>query len=126
MAVFEGVGGCTACHPAPQFTTDQSAETRGRRHDVGTPVTLDLRRSMQDDAPYPLPPPSLAGAWDNYPMLHSGAAGFSVREDGTARADEREALQRVLEMGATSGEHGSMSELDAGQIDDLLAYLLTL
>lgn len=124
-ALFEGAGQCAECHPPPHFTTDQDPATRGKRWDVGTPVTLPLRLEHQDSEPYPLPAPTLTGIWDRFPLLHSGAAGFSVVED-RVEATHLEALARVLEMAAASGEHGGAHTLDAQQRRDLLAYLLTL
>lgn len=125
LAVFEGAGRCTACHPPPGFTTDQMRATRRRTHDIGTPVTLPLRPGMQDGAAYPLPPPSLAGVRDNYPLLHSGAAGIEVR-DGRLAVSHADALSAVLQLGTDSGKHGQMAALSPEQKRDLLAYLRTL
>ena len=123
--IFEGPGGCTHCHPAPAFTTDDVAATRGRLYDVGTPIALGLRPRMQDLKRYPLPAPSLTGVWDVFPLLHSGAAGFSVVGQ-TVRATSPFALRRVLQMAAKSGKHGEVSGLTATERDDLLAFLMTL
>jgi len=125
LSIFERTGRCIACHTGPVFTTDQRRATRGRAHDVGTPVTLPLRLEMQDDKPYDLPPPSLSAARDNFPLLHSGAGGLSV-EDGQLRATHPFALRRVFELGRKSRKHGGMHDLSKQQENDLLAYLLTL
>jgi DNA-binding beta-propeller fold protein YncE len=125
MALFEGKGACVDCHPPPHFATDQDPATRGRRFDVGTSVSLPLRTEMQDSDPYPLPAPSLVGAWTNYPLLHSGAGGYGVVGNRVlATADF--ALGRVLELGRASRAHGAMHELSEQEQNDLLAYLMTL
>jgi len=126
LAVFEGKGECTGCHPPPQFTTDQDTQTRRRLYDVGTPITLDLRAEWQDTGRYQLPAPALVGLWDNYPLLHSGAGGFSVTADGHVLATQPFALDAVLELSAEGNGHGTMGTLDARERADLLAYLLTL
>ena len=123
--IFEGTGGCTHCHPAPAWTTDDVAATRGRLYDVGTPIALRLRPRMQDLTPYPLPAPSLTGVWNVFPLLHSGAGGFSV-EGRTVRVTAPFALRRVLQMAARSGKHGDVAGLTAKERDDLLAFLMTL
>ncbi len=56
-------------------TTDQDAKTRGRFLEVGTPNALPLRLEPQDMVPG-FAPLSLVGAWDIWPMLGSGMAGF--------------------------------------------------
>ncbi len=121
-ALFEGRGGCIACHPAPLFTTDQDAATRGRYLEVGTPNALPLRLEQQDLVPG-FAPPSLVGAWDIWPMLSSGAAGFEVREDRLV-VGTRFALRAVVELSGPA--HGDMRALAPEEQDDLLAWLLTL
>lgn len=126
LALFEGKGGCSesTCHPPPHFSGDQDARTRGRFFDVGTPVMLPLRLEMQAFREELLPPTSLAGVWDNYPLLYSGAGGFDT--DGTiVFAKYKFALRRVLEMKGQK-PHGNKEALTDKERDDLLAYLLTL
>jgi hypothetical protein len=120
-ALFEAR--CTECHPPPHFTTDQDKSTRARFYDVGTPITLPIRETMQDAARYPVPAPSLAGAWDNFPLLHSGAAGFSVVAGDQLAPTHPFALRRVFELAAPEKHGGELAPLE---LDDLLAYLLTL
>ncbi|MBK7860962.1 MAG: hypothetical protein IPJ65_20630 [Archangiaceae bacterium] len=48
LELFEGKAECSGCHPAPQFTTDQDNETRGKFLDVGTPHLMGLREELQD------------------------------------------------------------------------------
>jgi hypothetical protein len=121
-ALFEGKGGCTACHPAPLYTTDQDAATRGRYQDVGTPNALPLRLEQQDLVPG-MAPPALVGAWDIWPMLSSGAAGFEVRGDRLA-VSTRFPLRAVIE--SAGPKHGNAQALTPLEKDDLLAFLLTL
>jgi DNA-binding beta-propeller fold protein YncE len=126
LAIFEGKGGCMegGCHPAPSFTGDQDRDTRGQLHDVGTPVLLELRPELQDVREQQLPAPSLLGVWDNYPLLYSGAGGFDVVGEDV-EAVYPFALRRVLELRG-SAPHGNAAELDAKELNDLLAFLLTL
>ncbi|WP_239470897.1 MtsA protein [Archangium violaceum] len=121
--IFEGKGGCTGCHPAPLFTTDQDPRTRGRFQEVGTPNALPLRLEQQDLVPG-FAPPSLVGAWDIWPMLGSGAAGFEVRDGNRLAVGTRFALRAVAEMSGPA--HGNMKALTPEEQDDLLAWLLTL
>jgi len=127
LALFEGKGGCAdaACHPPPAFTADQSPATRGVLMDVGTPIALPLRTEMQDMIMTGMPPPSLLGVWDTFPLLLSGAGGFDVTPEGTLRAAWPFALRRVLEYPGTK-PHGSAAALTPQERDNLLAYLLTL
>jgi len=126
LALFEGKAECASCHPAPSFTTDQDEATRGRTHDVGTPNTLPLRTEMQDAAPYPLPPPSLLGVWDHFPLLDSGAGGYGVVDGERVAVTHPNAIDRVLDLAGTSGQHGSVDELTDAERRDLAAYLRTL
>jgi DNA-binding beta-propeller fold protein YncE len=125
MGLFEGKAGCIGCHPPPQFTTDQDPSTRARLHDVGTPITLPLRLEQQDTEPYLLPPPSLVGVWDAFPLLHSGAGGLEVSTSGSIEARHSFALRHVLDMRGPRA-HGDVTGLTALEKNDLLAYLLTL
>ncbi|WP_328707046.1 MtsA protein [Citreicoccus inhibens] len=120
--LFEGKGGCVACHPAPLYTLDESPETRGQYLDVGTPVALPLRLEMQDLVAGAAPP-SLVGAWDIWPMLTSGAAGYAVEGDHLT-VGSRFALRAVLDM--SGPRHGNASALTPEERDDLLGFLLTL
>ncbi|WP_369945888.1 MtsA protein [Vitiosangium sp. GDMCC 1.1324] len=121
--VFEGKGGCVACHPAPLFTLDQDSKTRGRFLEVGTPNALPLRLEQQSLVPG-FGPPSLVGAWDVWPMLGSGTAGFEVREGNRLVVGTRFPLRAVVEMSGPA--HGDMKALTPGEQDDLLAWLLSL
>ncbi|MCB9617282.1 MAG: MtsA protein [Sandaracinus sp.] len=113
---------CASCHPGPEHTTDQDPSTRGRLHDVGTPVALPLRAALQDDTPYPLPPPGLVGVHDRFPLLHSGAGGNEVVGDHV-EATHSNALRHVLELGRASGRHGTLRQADDTDLADLEAFL---
>jgi len=121
-ALFEGKGACVTCHPAPLYTLDQDAATRGRYLDVGTPVALPLRLAQQDLVPGAATP-SLVGTWDVWPLLTSAAAGYAVDGDRLVVAT-RVPLRAVLE--DSGPEHGGASALTPEERDDLLAFLLTL
>ncbi|MEM6862422.1 MAG: MtsA protein [Myxococcota bacterium] len=125
-ALFEGKGDCARCHPSPQFTTDQDPKTRRRLYDVGTRVTLPLRPELQDDDFYPLPAPSLVGLWNNYPLLHSAAGGFSVTADERVLATHDDAIDAVFEMGLASEKHGRLHQLDDAERALLKSWLLLL
>lgn len=117
--IFEGAGGCAEarCHAPPHFTGDQAPATRGLFHDVGTPRRLALREAMQDAAPAELPPPSLLGVWDAYPLLFSGAGGFVVEGERVVARDR-------FALGAAMAHH--RHRLGPEDLADVLAYLLTL
>jgi hypothetical protein len=120
LMLFEGKAGCAtaACHPPPHYTSDQDAKTRGTPQDAGTPVALPLRPHLQEAPPGPRAVPSLIGAWDEFPLLASGAAGLEVAADGTVEPRHPFALRRALEL------HGV--QLGAQEMNDVLAFLLTL
>ncbi len=117
---------CASCHTPGAFTSDQYKETRAQTHDVGTHVTLPLRLEMQDSADYKVPPPALVGVWDNYPLYHSGGAGFEIQENGQVLGLERHAMRKVLSDAQKSGKHGDLKGLSDQDINDLLAFLHTL
>ncbi|WP_181790493.1 MtsA protein [Myxococcus llanfairpwllgwyngyllgogerychwyrndrobwllllantysiliogogogochensis] len=121
-ALFEGRGGCLACHPAPLYTLDQDARTRGQYLDVGTPVALPLRVEQQDLV-VGAAPPSLVGTWDMWPLLTSATAGYAVK-DGRLVVDTRFPLRTVLETAGPA--HGDARAFSSEERDDVLAFLLTL
>ena len=103
--------GCTDCHALPRFTdsvlTGDSATFVLR--DVGTLTAASggrLGGSLTG-----LDTPSLIGAWASAPYLHDGSAA-TVRDVLTTRnADDR---------------HGTTSTLTAAEVDDLVAYVLSI
>lgn len=122
QALFEGKGGCTACHPAPLYTLDQDPATRGKYLEVGTPIALPLRLDQQELVPGAAPP-ALLGTWDVWPLLTSASAGYEVKGDRLV-VGTRFPLRAVLE---NSGpQHGNAQALTPQERDDLLAFLLTL
>lgn len=74
--------------------------TNLRSADVGTALPLDMGATKFDT-------PSLIELWRNPPYLHHGHVAT---------------LREVL----ASEKHGKTSHLDAGQLDDLIAYLMSL
>jgi YVTN family beta-propeller protein len=88
---------CQVCHP-PGLLTDL------KFHDVGT-------RSRRDrpDAMYVTP--TLVELWRTAPYLHDGSAAT---------------LREVLTTRNLNDQHGKTSHLTPGEIDDLVAYLLSL
>lgn len=95
-ALFEGKGGCEGCHPAPYFTDK-------RTHDVG--ITSPNEPNARYDTP------SLVEAYRTAPYYHDGRA-----------ATMRDALTRH----GTERRHGNLSVLSPPEIDDLIAYVLSL
>ena len=130
LALFEGKAQCAQCHPAPHFTTDQNPSTRGPYQNVGTPTALPIRPEMQDLFNRGFGTPSLLGAWDIFPMLTSGTAGFAASPQGTISVATRFPLRAVLQMAKESPSdrpgHGNVQTLTADEINDLLAYVLSL
>ena len=126
MGLFEGKAECASCHPAPYFTTDQVTATRNRFIEVGTPHRLPLREEMQSEYFTGFSIPALIGAWDVWPMLNTGLGGFDVSADKKVlEVRDRFALRAVVERYA-SPPHGKANTLTPDEVNDLLAYLLTL
>lgn len=89
--------GCTTCHPAPLFTDL-------KHHNVGTATPLDREDHSFDT-------PMLIETWRTAPYLHDGSAAV---------------MRDVLKTRNPKDEHGKTSHLTPAQIDDLVAYLLSL
>jgi len=122
--LFEGKADCVRCHPPPLFTTDQDLSTRGRFIDVGTPRAFPLRTGDQETVFRGVGVPSLVGAWDVFPMLTTGLAGFR-EENGRAVPADRVPLRAMIDR-FCAPPHGNAAALDERERADLLAYLLTL
>jgi hypothetical protein len=120
--LFEGKGACTQCHPAPLYTMDQEPTTRGKYLQVGTPLSLPLRTEQQELVPGAAPP-ALIEAWDIWPMLTSGSAGYEVKGDRLT-VGTRFPLRAVIE--GSGPQHGNAQALTPEERDDLFAFLLTL
>ncbi len=95
-AIFEGKAGCAYCHPAPYFTD-------GKMHNVGfiTPLEPDGKYDT----------PSLVEAYRTAPYYHDGRAAT---------------LKEALTTCDPEGKHGHTKELTPQEIDDLVAYVLSL
>ena len=95
--IFEDADvGCSACHPAPLFTSLKT-------HNVGTRSALD--RSDAFDTP------TCVELWRTGPYLHDGSAVT---------------LQEVLTTKNPNDKHGRTSHLSPDDIDALVEYLLSL
>ncbi|MBN1909589.1 MAG: beta-propeller fold lactonase family protein [Pirellulales bacterium] len=94
--LFEGKAHCSGCHPAPLFTDL-------KMHDVGTPTP------GEPDARFDTP--SLVEAYRTAPYFH----------DGRART-----LKETLTKHNPSDRHGHTSGLSRQEVEDLVAYVLSL
>ncbi len=88
--------GCIHCHAGPNFT-------EGNAYDVGT--GLNRERGKRFDTP------SLVEVWRTAPYLHDGRA--ATIEDVLVKFNEND-------------RHGRTSELSDEQVNDLVAYVLSL
>jgi len=96
-ALFESTKtGCAACHTGELYTDLKS-------HDVGTRGPLDRRDAFDN--------PTLREIWRTGPSLHDGRAVT---------------LRDVLTIHNKGDRHGRTSHLSKQQIDDLVAFLLSL
>jgi YVTN family beta-propeller protein len=89
--------GCARCHPDDRFTDLQS-------YDVGTGNAQERPGTVFDT-------PTLVELWRTAPYLHDGSA-LTLRE--------------VLTTRNRGDKHGVTSQLTTAQIDDLVAYVLSL
>lgn len=95
--IFNKSAGCAQCHPGPLFTDLQ-------QYDVGTHGKYDREVRVFDT-------PTLVEIWRTAPYLHDGSAAT---------------LREVLIDANKQDEHGKTSQLNDGQIQDLIQYLLSL
>ncbi|HJO80671.1 MAG TPA: c-type cytochrome, partial [Acidimicrobiales bacterium] len=93
-----GEAGCAICHSGPAFTD-------GLRHDVGTALGSGETRGPMIDTP------TLLGLYDTAPYLHDGSA--STPRD-------------VFSIASDSSPHALVDDLSGTELDDLIAYLLSL
>ena len=96
--LFEGKAGCAGCHSGPYLTD-------GKLHNVGT----GSGHWQERDGRYETP--SLRELYRTAPYLHDGRA-WTLRE--------------VLTTFNPDGRHGHVERLSAEELDDLIAYLLSL
>jgi YVTN family beta-propeller protein len=95
-ALFEGKAECASCHPGPYFTDKQM-------HNVG------ITNANEPNARYDTP--SLVEAYRTAPYFHDGRA-ITIPD--------------ALTKHGTEGLHGNLSELSPSELDDLIAYVLSL
>lgn len=95
-ALFEGKANCAVCHPAPLFTDR-------KMHNVG------ILTPLEPDGKYDTP--SLIEVYRSAPYYHDGRSAT---------------LKDVLTKDDPQGKHGHAKDLTPQEIDDLVAYLLSL
>ncbi len=108
---FDETVGCADCHTAPRFTDSTLREDPADyvRHDVGT-----ARATSGQGLGAPLvgfDTPTLLGVWTTAPYLHDGRAPTLLEVLTTENPDD---------------QHGVTSHLSDGDLDDLVAFLLSL
>jgi hypothetical protein len=110
-ALFESTTlGCTTCHSGPRLT-DSHFVTPGipLLHDVGT---LNAAAGQRLGQPLTgIDTPTLHSVWSSAPYLHDGSAAT---------------LRDVLTTHNVGDKHGTTSQLTPANLDDLVAYLLSL
>lgn len=89
--------GCAVCHPPPLYTNRGSFDVGTLAPTEGAAVELDT--------------PTLLEAWRTAPYLHDGSAAT---------------LKEVLEERNVRDQHGRTSQLEPAELDDLVAFLLSL
>jgi len=94
--LFEGKANCAGCHPGPYFTDN-------RTHDVG------ITSENDPDGRYDTP--SLIEAYRTGPYYHDGRAVT---------------MKEALTEHDPKGLHGKLKDLTAKEIEDLIAYVLSL
>ena len=107
---YDDALGCASCHIPPRFTDSvlTSDPNDFVLHDVGT---LGEGSGQRLGGPLTgLDTPTLIGLWASAPYLHDGSA----------------TLREVLVERNVGDAHGQTSQLDAAQLDDLVAFLLAL
>lgn len=103
--------GCVQCHSSPAFTDSflPGDSFSFLSHDVGT---LQFSSGTRLNEPLVgIDTPSLLGLWASAPYLHDGSAS---------------SLKDVLVGKNIADKHGLTSTLKSGELDDLIAYLLSL
>ena len=106
QAIFERADvGCTACHAAPLYTDSTLAASPFIVHDVGTGDGPGEALGAAFDTP------SLLELWDSAPYLHDGSAPT---------------LRDVLTTKNPDDQHGQTSQLSEEEIQDVIAFLLSL
>ncbi|MEM9456224.1 MAG: PKD domain-containing protein [Myxococcota bacterium] len=100
--------GCTTCHVGSRMTDSEFIAGVPVLHDVGT---LTEASGQRLGGPLlGLDTPTLRGLWNGAPYLHDGSAAT---------------LHDVLTTANPGDQHGATSMLTSGQLDHLVAYLLS-
>ena len=100
-AIFQRADtGCATCHIPPRYTDSSLTPAPFIKHDVGTGNSASEQNGSSFDTP------SLRMLWDTAPYLHDGSAP---------------SLQDVF-----THQHGNTSQLSTTEVQDLVAYLLSL
>jgi len=94
--LFEGKAHCSVCHPAPYYTDKKV-------HNVG------ILTPLEPDGKYDTP--SLVEVYRTAPYYHDGRSAT---------------LKDALTKDDPEGKHGNVKDLTPQEIDDLVAYLLSL
>jgi YVTN family beta-propeller protein len=102
---FSAEAGCATCHSGPYYT-DSNLKQPFNLHDVGT-GTEDKSEKMGPK----YDTPTLVGVYRTAPYLHHGKA---------------KTLLDVLTVCNKEDKHGKTSQLAAGELDDLVAFLQAL
>jgi len=124
--------GCAACHPAPTFASDQRFEgvtTIGSydrpRRDLDPDISIKFIEGAKDGF---FNANSLRGMWDRKGALFHDGRASTLRETlltpGHACLTEGE--RAFNEAGGRVDSNGGVSHLSCDQIDDLVAFILTL
>ena len=101
--------GCATCHGGPRMTDSAFVDGDPVLHDVGTLTEASGQRL--GEPLLGLDTPTLRGLWNGGPYLHDGSA---------------QTLLDVLTTANAGDQHGMTSTLTAHQLDELVAYLLSL
>ncbi|MBN1422545.1 MAG: hypothetical protein JXP34_27455 [Planctomycetes bacterium] len=102
---FSQESGCAICHRAPLYTDSALTPVPSTRHDVGTGEGARERGGPAFDTP------PLCALEFSAPYLHDGRAAT---------------LRDVVTTWNPGDRHGRTSGLDAGEIDDLCAFLASI
>lgn len=94
---LDATTGCSGCHPPPLYTNRES-------YQVGTRAGTDRVGDALDT-------PTLLEVWRTAPYLHDGSAA---------------SLREVLVNRNAQDQHGKTTQLSPAEIDDLLAFLLSI
>ncbi|RMH43174.1 MAG: hypothetical protein D6689_05925 [Deltaproteobacteria bacterium] len=124
--------GCAACHPAPTFASDELFEgitTLGRydypRRELDPDVSIKFLENARDGF---FNANSLRGLWDRRGALFHDGRARTIRETilTPGHPCQRDGEHAFNEFNGQVDTNGGISHLTCDQIDDLVAYLLTI